>query len=244
MNPSTLIVVCGYTGDAGQIDALLPMFEHHQRPILILSPEDSKIEKVGHHLCQWAGKRAYIGQDSLDRQHEHMALALEKPFEWYLFNDADSFCLTPEIPADYYRYKDTVWSNEVADFRIPGETWTDANGSVTWPDNYHAGFPLIAMQPPYFMSRWALEKMVRFGNGIKACPITPFIDWYMVQCVVAAGLRHFPFRDRFGKLEGASCETITENGLLTMERCIREGARFIHSVKSKESLDRLLLSKP
>lgn len=239
MNHGTLIVVCGYAGDRQQIDDLLPVYEHHQRPLLILSPEDSRIENVGPHMCKWAGKRAYIGQDSLDRQHLHMKLMLEQPFDWYLINDSDSFCLSPEIPVHYFKTPRTVYSNEVSDFRIPGQVWEPTGNK--WPEDYHKGFPLIAMQPPYFMSRWALEQLVRFGAGLQADPITPFIDWYMVQCVVAAKVDHKPFQDPWGKYEGASCETNTEMGIRVMEDCIKNrSARFIHAIKTKEVKDRML----
>jgi hypothetical protein len=230
----TLVSVHGYAGDAHQIEALLPVMEHHGFPIVVVSPEDSPIEKMGGHICRYAGKRAYIGQDSWDRQHLQMKLLLEYPFAWYLLNDSDSFVLPPKLPDYLYAEEDVVWSNEVDDFRKPGETWTGEGGPVTWAADYHAGHPLIAMQPPYFMSRFALERMVKGGEGLVADPVTPFIDWYMVACAVKAGLRHKPFRS------GASCETVTPNGEAVMSECIvKRGATFIHSVKSREVMERL-----
>lgn len=211
------------------------MYSHHGFPLVIMSPEDSKIENVGPHICRFSGKRAYIGQDSWDRQLAQLKLLLEYDFNWFLLNDSDSFVLTPELPGYLYESIDTVYSNEVTDFRIPGETWTGEGGPITWPLDFHKDFPLIAMQPPYFMSRRALSRLVTAGEGAIACPITPFIDWWFPYVCTIAKLNHRPF------VNGASCETVTENGILVMSECIlKRGATFIHSVKSKSSLNRLL----
>lgn len=238
MNENTLLAGFGYAGDAKQIEILLPVWEHHQVPIVVMSPIDSPIETMKGHICKQEGLRAYIGQKSLDRQWMQMRTILEfndasgKPFEWFLFNDSDSLVLTPELPKYLYEDQDTVWSNEVDDFRRPGQSW---QGGPPWPLDYHKGLPLIAQQPPYFMHRSACQRMVNIASSIKMCPITPFIDWYMVQLTVKAGLKHKPFRN------GASCETTTPNGIAVMSECIaKRGARFIHAVKTKESLDKIL----
>jgi hypothetical protein len=235
MNDRTLVVGCGYAGDAHQIEILLPYWTHHQCPVVVMSPIDSPIESMKGHICRQEGLRAYTGQKSLDRQWMQMRAMLEfndrdgNPFQWFLLNDSDSLVLTPKLPDYLYEDKDAVWSNEVNDFRKPGESW---QGQPPWPKDYHAGMPLIAMQPPYFLSRSAMERMVNVASSIKMCPICPFIDWYIVQLTVAAGLKHKPFPT------GASCETSTELGIAVMSECIsKRGATFIHSVKSKKSLD-------
>lgn len=244
MNDKTLVVVCGYAGDQQQIEELRPWYEHHRCPIVIMSPDDSRIERVGPHICRFGGKRAYIGQDSLDRQWIHMRMALEYEFDWYLLHDSDSIIMTPEIPAYLYERDDVVWSNQVTDFRVPGATWVDvATGATTvWPEDYHAGFPLIAMQPPYFLSRKMLTHLVAMSakwdsvedslqsdkarNAIQACPICPFIDWYWVQLVVKAQVEHRGF------INGASCETVTKNGLEVMSNRVAGGSTIIHAIKS------------
>ncbi len=237
MNESTLLVGCGYAGDAHQIKVLLPVWQHHNIPIVVMSPIDSPIESMGPHICRTEGLRAYIGQKSLDRQWMQMRAALEfnqadgTPFQWFLLNDSDSFVFTPELPAYLYEDPEIVWSNQVNDFRVPGESW---QGLPPWPLDYHAGFPLVAMQPPYFLSRQAMQRMVDIASSIKMCPICPFIDWWMVQATITAKLKHSGFRT------GASCETTTANGLAVMSQRVREyGATFIHSVKTQYALDQL-----
>lgn len=229
MNANTLVVVHGYAGDQRQIEENLDMYEHHQRPVLILSPEDSPINKIGPHHCRFGGKRAYIGQDSIDRQLAHLRILCEYPFEWYLLNDADSFCVEPKLPDYLFKDDELVYSNEVKDFRVPGQRYVDAsqNIDITSAPDYHAGFPLIAMQPPYFMHKRCLIRMVQAGRQ-EACPVTPFIDWYMVQACTATNVRHSPFQGA----HGANCETVTPNGRETLINCVKRGAIFLHSIKN------------
>lgn len=229
MNKDTVMFVCGYAGDADQIQMLRPVLEHHQIPIVILSPSDSPIRRVGPHICRFGGGVGYVGQVSLDRQYEHFKIMLEYPWKWVLWNDSDSCVLDAKLPDYLYEDEDTVWGNVVDDFRKPGESW---QGLPPWPLDYHAGFDLKAIQPPYFMSRKCVERIVATCSGIKACKITPFIDFYVLQCVKQAGLKYrgFPF--------GASCETKTDMGKAVMRQCIAErGAMMVHAIKSAEARD-------
>jgi len=228
---SVLVVVHGYSGDQRQIEELMPMYEHHGYPVVIASPADSPITKVGPHICITAGKKCYIGQDSWDRQHLQLKSLLQFPQDWFLLNDSDSFVLTPELPDYLFRDDNIVWSNEVDDFRKPGESW---QGNPPWPKDYHKGYPLIAMQPPYFLSRKALQKIVDASAGLQACPICPFIDWWWIPASYKAGVKHRRFTGC------ASCETVTPMGLAVMSQCIRERqATFIHSVKSGSVMQQL-----
>jgi hypothetical protein len=230
MNEGTLIVISGYDGDAHQIETFLPAYEHHKRPILCLSPVDAPIRKLGPHGCRSAGKRAYVGQLSLDRQLAHMKECLSLPFDFYLMNDSDSFCISPEIPRYLYQNPDIFWSNEVLDHRVRGEP--DENGNIV-PMDYHVGYPLIAMQPPYFVSRPILEKMVRAGRTIEPDGLTPFIDWYMVQCVYGAGVAHQKFHDC------ACFGTVPQENADLMVKLVREGANMVHAIKTKETFERI-----
>lgn len=236
LNPDVLVAVHGYAGDRKQMEELLPVYEHHERPIVFLTPTDSQVHGISMHICRTAGRRAYIGQLSWDRQHDQLKLLLEYNHAWYLLNDSDSFVITPKLPDYLFEDENVVYSNQVDDFRKPGETFNDRGTIVgPWPKDYHAGFPLIAMQPPYFLHRSALEKIVKNSEGLKACPITPFIDWWWVPACHKAHVKHKPFR------HGASCETVTSHGEAVMTQCIRErGATFIHSVKSGAVKDRLM----
>ncbi len=225
----TLVTVHGYAGDKTQMDILRPVHEHHQLPIVYITPTDSPVLEMGPHICRTGGKRAYTGQLSLDRQYEHFKIMLEYDFDFYLANDSDSFVLSPEIPKYVYDHPDTFFSNQVSDFRKPGQSW---NGQAPWPKDYHKGFPLIAMQPPYFFSRSVLKRFVDQCGDIKACPICPFIDWYMVQCCYKAHVKHAGFTN------GVSCGTTDQNGRNAMAHGIRErGSVFLHSVKTQDALD-------
>lgn len=221
---SVLISVHGYAGDAQQIRELLPFYEHHHLPIVIVSPVDSPIERMGPHICVKAGGVGYIGQVSWDRQHLQLKALLQFPQEWFLLHDSDSFVVEPKLPDYLFEDKNVIYSNEVDDFRKPGEIWP--GNTEPWPMDYHKGYPLKAFQPPYFLHRSALEKIVKSSEGLVACPICPFIDWQMVVVSVKAGIKHLPFRNC------ASCETKTPMGIAVMTQCIERGATFLHSIKS------------
>lgn len=180
MNDDTLIVVHGYAGDADRVLRHMPLYLHHERPVLVLSPYDSSIvdlELPGDIRYSYAGRRAYIGQFSLDRQHEHLKILAREPFEWFLANDSDSFCIPAKIPAYLYAYPHILWSNEVPE-----------------PRPHKSSLPKLALQPPYFFHKSVLIKMLEVAPGIVMHPITQYIDHYMLQLAHAAGVRHETFR--------------------------------------------------
>lgn len=227
MNPNTRVAVCCYAGDQHQVIRALGCYLHHKRPVVILSPEDSRAEIKYPGIENWfGGKRAYIGQESLDRQRIHLQALLSFPEEYFLVHDADSVCLSPKLPDYLYAEPDFVWSNLVND-GIPEH-------QPAYPD----GFPHIAFQPPYFLSRKTIGAMLAVADGILANPTMPFIDHYMVQLTLKAGLPYRSFRD------GVSCPISSDlNSLRTAEAGVRNhGLIFIHSVKKEEDLKRLVRS--
>lgn len=182
LNPDTRIINCCYAGDVHYIN--VPAMLHHECPVTIMSPDNSPavIDHPGIEL-RHAGKRAYTGQASLDRQHEHFKLMLEYPESFFLIHDSDSVMLDPKIPQYLYDNPDTVWSNQVED-GIP-----DHQG------HFPEGWPHVAFQPPYFLSRATIEKMVAVHEQCPASPMMPFIDFYMLQVTMMAGLRWQRFMD-------------------------------------------------
>lgn len=211
------------------------MYEHHKMPIVIISPTDYPVNQIGKHICAHAGLRGYIGQISWDRQYLQLKRLLDFPQQWFLLNDSDSFCLSPKLPDYLYEDEDTVWSNEVDDFRKPGQPWGPYNPI---PIDYHQGYPIIAMQPPYFLSRKALQKIVDTCEGLQACPITPFIDWWWIPAIYTAGLKHQCFRNCI------SCESQSHVGQRWMRQRIEQGAEFIHSVKSGRVMRNMIRHAP
>lgn len=222
MNRETTIVVCGYAGDVDQIKNAMPFYRHHECPLLILSPDNSKIgyesfPGIQHLTCWSAGQQAYIGPESLVRQKKHLELMLRFPHQWFLVNDSDSFCIAPEIPRYVYE-SDVLWSNVVSDemhTRHPHE----------YPNGYD--FPRLAFQPPYFMTRRIIQGLIDIADSVPADPKTPFIDWCMMAWAHRAGLPYAGFHD------GVSCPTRNYGpGLCVMSDAVRHrGAAFLHSVK-------------
>jgi hypothetical protein len=233
MNPDTRVVICCYAGDAHQL--YMPAYLHHGCPVTILSPEDSPVTSILSGAAsvdfRSAGKRAYIGQDSLDRQLEHLKLMLTYPENYFLIHDSDSLMLDPKIPDYLYAEPDHVWSNQVFD-AIPEHQ----------PFFPH-GWPHVAFQPPYFLSRKTVEAMIAVADHpfCQASPCMPFIDFYMVQLTTVAGLSWRRFNDCI------SCQITADprlseipshlvghyaSGLELATRAVRDsGANILHSVK-------------
>lgn len=219
-NPDTLVSVHGYAGDAHQVRFMMPYFLHHDCPVVVMSPEDSPITEVqvgkkAGVTYETGGKRAYIGQLSLDRQIIHMQMLLKHPQKFFLMNDADSVCLSPQLPQYLYDEPEVMWSQVVSD------------AMHIRPDpNYP--WPRLAFQPPYFCSRGVLEKLLTVASDIKAEPQTPFIDWCMMAWAVAAQVPFKSFPD------GISCATERNpQGTYWMSGGIQHnGVIFLHSIKS------------
>lgn len=217
MNEHTLVTVHGYAGDQHQIEALMPWYVHHECPVIIMSPDDSRVT-IAPHICRYAGQRAYIGRESLDRQVLHMKMALQYDFDFYLMNDSDSFCVSPELPRYLYDESHFFWSNECGD-----------------PRTHPTLLPRIAMQPPYFVSRKNLEKMVEVAPRVEMHPITPYIDHFMLQLVYAAGLEHRPFTTK----EKSTASTETDPWEQLYIRTRHGGCLFHHPIKRREIAERI-----
>lgn len=225
MNENTLVAVAGYAGDAHQIAAFLPVYEHHKCPIVVLSPTDSPITSMGPHICRSAGQRAYIGIESLRRQVLHFEILLSYPWGHCLFNDSDSACMSPEIPRYVYE-SDVLWSNEVSDMMHERKP------------SYK--LPRLAFQPPYFMSRKIMTQMWR---SAKTHPVTdlqtPYIDWVMMFIAHSGRIPHAGYRN------GASAPTNNyDPGRRMMNELVRDhGVIFVHSIKTKEVMDELVAGR-
>jgi hypothetical protein len=233
MNDNTLVVVCAYAGDLEQVRNNMPVYRHHGCPVVVMSPTDAPItDDFGSGVVNnWAGLKGWIGPQTLERQRLMMQLALSYPQEYFLFNDADSVCLSPEIPKYLYDNPHMMWSNEVLDTN-PGESL----------------LPKIACQPPYFMSRRVIEAMVKNSDNLPCSYIsgrtpegwplphpTQCIDHWIMQAACGSGFPHFNFHT------GASFETNSVNGLETMATLVRAHGRvLLHAIKKKDVLLRLL----
>lgn len=232
-NPDTLVAVSAYVGDKHQVQNNLPLYLHHQCPVLILSPANAAITFVSDPSvhCQWFGEAGWIGPHTLTRHVLFLRALLKFPHKHFLFHDADSICLSPKIPQYLYDTPDIIWSNEVLD--------TNPGASL---------LPKIAMQPPYFLSRRTIEGMLNcvgnlptsyYGPAVnpEGWPMpfpTECIDHFALQLAHGSGFQHRSYPD------GASFETASSQGLEIMAELVRnQGKILLHSVKSLAALDRL-----
>lgn len=222
MNEDTRVAVCCYAGDGGQVIGNLDLYTHHECPVVILSPEDSKVE-IDHPRVdnRFGGKRAYIGQLSFDRQRRHLEILLDFPEKYFFINDADSACLSPKLPDYLYAEPDLVWSMVA----------TDED-----PTTVLAGFPHVAFQPPYFLSRKTIEAMLAVPNDIlpsaanlaRAMGAIDCIDHYMARLTVMAGL---PWRGLAGAV-GGHFSTNPDHLAVGLNAVKNEGFIFIHGAKA------------
>lgn len=223
VNPDTLVVVHCYAGDQAQVEAFLPWYQHHGCPVLILSPEDAPVN-IGASgvICLSAGLSGWKGWQTLDRQIAHMEIIATFPQHFLLLNDADSMCLTPEIPSYLYeRAEGTVSCNE-----------------AMWQE---PGAPLV---PPYFYTQDALARMLAVKDEALKMGTTrgavawsdpyndePAIDAFYVELVRVSGLQLTPFPD------GVHRGTVhPHDTLLMIEAVLERGARFVHSIKRLDTL--------
>jgi hypothetical protein len=237
-NPDTLVSVHGYSGDSHQIRNAMVYYKHHKCPVVVLSPDDSPINEKN--CGRWSGveyrtggKRAYIGQLSLDRQIEHFKILLEYPHKFFLMNDSDSVCLSPQLPDYLYERPDVLWSNVVSD------AMHDHKRAPDYP------WPHLAFQPPYFCSREVIERLLTVAEEVKADVNTPFIDWAMMAWCVKSGAPY----GNFLNFDGVSCPTVTagaggqsiyEPGCSLMANQVwHHKAIFLHSIKTLDVLKRM-----
>jgi len=232
MNANTLVAISAYAGDLGQIETNLPCYLHHGCRVVVLTPTDGPIERVSHAKvhCRSIGLKGWIGPQTLERQRHFLELLLrEYPHRWFMLNDSDSLCLTARIPAYLYEHEDVFWSNEVLDTN-PGAS----------------SLPKLALQPPYFFSRFVLEQLIAHAKRPAASyhSPTPFgplpvptecIDHWMLQVVYAAGIQHRNF------INGASFETASGVGITEMVNLVQNHGRvLIHQVKTHAVYHRLV----
>ncbi len=231
LNPDTAVAIFGYAGDWQQIRMLMPFYLDHKCPVVVYSPEDSPINAKDTPKIKYrfGGARAYTGQASLDRQVIQMERMLaEFPQKYFLLNDSDSVCFSPKLPAYLYEYSHRVWSNEVSDV-------------MHYRPDPKYPWPRIALQPPYFLTRENIQKWIDASRVVKAEPQTPFLDWAFMAWSVHAGLEHASY----AYAQGVSCPTRNyEDGRVHMERSIRNGAIFCHSIKDSQVAYRMARAVP
>ncbi len=225
MNEDTRVVVCCYAGDRHQVIEMLDLYKHHERPITVLSPDDSRVDIDGLD-CRYVGKAAITGQDSLDRQAAHLKILLTLLEKFFLINDSDSFCLSPKIPDYLYAEPDVLWSIIMADTMAYRNGLCDGPSGEPRKQYYPDGFPKLAFQPPYFFSRTVLEKLVAASTTVEINPHLPYIDHYMVQLAVRANVPWKNYTNRF------SAPISSDPGMPSVAYdAVKNGVVIIHGAK-------------
>jgi|ERR1035437_4262204 hypothetical protein len=163
MNEDTRIAVCCYAGDQQQVEQMLDLYLHHQRPVVIFSPEDSKaiIQHPGVENRHF-GKNQMLGPDSQATFLGYLKILLTYPEKYFLVNEPDSFCLDPKIPDYLYAEPDTVWTT--------------------------GGGQPMSIEPPWFLSRKTIEAFIAVADSVVYSPDLPWVALYIGQLIQAGGL--------------------------------------------------------
>ena len=193
LNPDTRVAVVCYKGDQEQVEQMLDLYTHHERPVTILSPENSKVV-IKHPQVEnrHAGKQAQYGLDANQRMLAHMKILLEYPDQYFLMHESDSVCLDPRIPDYLYREREDVLF---------------ANCGHAMPYNAECspeGCPALSFQAPWFMSRKVMETLVSVApfvprpvaNNARGA-VEWWVDLYLAQLTHEAGLGHKSFPDGY-----------------------------------------------
>lgn len=220
MSRSTIIAVCCYQGDRHQVLNQMRVHCRSGHSVIILSPDDSPVLIPGF-INLHAGHAAYIGDKSLTRQIKYFEALLKFDHQFFLLHDSDSMMLSKEIPDRLYlESSEVLWSNEVRE-----------------PRPHDSPYPKLAFQPPYFLNRDSMRRMVEVSNKIPVHPITPYVDWYMNALSSEAGLKHRAFTE----LEHPSrCPTPFSGSdpWLRLEYRIKYmGTNFVHPIKTPREAD-------
>jgi hypothetical protein len=217
LNKDTLVAVCCYRGDQHQVIGALPEYLHHECPVVVFSPKDQPAEIPGV-LNVNVGQACYIGALSLMRQVEHLMWLREQPQNFFLLHDSDSLCLSKEIPEHLYRFsQNTIWSNEIVE-----------------PRPHPSPYPKLAFQPPYFLSRNVIERMLGAAHKPGCHEITPYIDWFMNACSAEAGLEHMPFTALEHAPRTEMIFSDSDPWRILEHRIRYYGTSFVHPIKTEE----------
>jgi len=220
MNEDTLVVVHCYEGDRDLVHTLMHYYTHHEAPVLLLSPSDSPVV-IAHDgvECESAGKKGWKGRHTLRRQAAHWKLALQRPQNWFFLNDADSLCLTPELPEYLYSDPFKIWCN------------------VLCHEGEHLESDRPNLNPPYFMHRSVLQVLSDNARLLEQRPEPPKDDlgfgveaidgFYTYLAINELSIPYENFPD------GA---TTWPRGFDSVIEAARRGARMFHGVKNGTQL--------
>ena len=227
LNPDTRVAVCCYAGDRHQVEAMLDIVLHHECPVVILSPEDAAVG-IQHPGVENrpAGPNEYTGYKSIARFRQHLEMLLTFPESFFLINDADSFCLTPKLPDYLYAEPGVLWSNIIKN-EVPQQ-------QQFFPE----GFPHVAFQPPWFLSRSVIKTLLAVAGDVAPNPGILFIDYWLVQLAFKAGLK---WRGVPGAFSIPTWEPFWTK--VAADAVRHRGATFVHAVKTREVCDILMLSR-
>src|ERR1035437_77503 len=216
MNENTRVAICCYTGDQDRVIANFEMYQHHKCPIVVISPKDAKAWESPDHDSRFSGLSAYTGQKALDMWREHLKTLLTFPENFFLLHEADSMCLEPKLPDYLYAEPDIFWVNLV-DNCIPQQQ-----------EFYPEGFPRVAFQPPWFLSRKTITALLAVVDDVTP-NLNMLYDYWLVQLAVKAKLQ---WRGLPGAISYPTAEPFWAGAAWDAVR--HRGVTFVHAIKTHD----------
>jgi len=199
--------------------------------VLLLSPVDEPVY-VSHPqvTCRSVGPNDYNGDLSVERYKQQISALADYDVDWFMLNESDSFCLTPNLPDYLYGDPDLVRANYANPWN-----WINTNN-----DPQPMATLMVhdtAMQAPWWFSRRALLRMIDVMDAAwDGCPpYAKFIDWWFHHAPHLAGLRH----ESYG-LGGTTWPISGAEGAAAIRHKIVEGAVMVHGVKDDVALAGIL----
>ncbi len=204
----SLLVVIQAHGKAQAIfDRHLPLWLHHNVPILVQCPEDDPVITALPKIA--VGKSSHDGPFSYDRMVALLDALLETPADSFMVCEYDSFCLSRTL--------------RILPGVLAGNMWDDFDPPGYWGSNRYPN-------PP-----WLFDRQVARDLKLAAAS-SPSIEGGHADRLLAywAKRAQIPLV-ALGSL-GYSEFTIGPDKQTPCLEAVRNGARFIHGVKSEQLL--------
>lgn len=216
----TLLCVMAHREAQATFDRHLGLWRAHGYPILVMCPTDSPVQTGIQTVL--VGKRGHHSDGANARFRTFLKTLLDlEQYDSFFIHEYDSVCLCPKVPEVVLRNR-YLWCNRFKnDFADPKFIGTQF------------------LHPPFFMTREVIHAVLKTvgREAIEDHAEHNFYDrWLGLVADKACGTFLPQGYDRLGY----SQNTILPAHMDEAKQAVREGARFIHGVKTETVLEGLL----
>jgi hypothetical protein len=206
----TQVVIHAWKGGQEIFDMLLPYWEAHNLPILVVCPSDSIVET--RHPLFLAGPHGQAGEATFIRWRNEVGYLWRQPFDAWVIFEYDSLCLDPKL---------TVLPG------LRGIIADNLEGSRFMCDRY--------VIPPWTFDRETLGKLHKASLDHPEVNEWGYDDRILAAWAKLGGVPMFDHVLVFHAPGGGS--TIMPEQYEALRDAVRAGATMFHGIKSRECLD-------